>query len=322
MIFDASKRKTGSKKFGLLFASILFIFCGMAYRFNAASGAYAILIYFFCSRGFYEGADGIRVVRSFCLAMLAVIILFIFVWIINSFSFPKFIKLEKNTNMMSVMRYDLVGISAMSGVSFLNDVSGHPIEVQYLKQIYDPRHLNITSNNDAEARIATDVGGLTQRWLNAVKDQPLAYLRHRLAVFSELIGLHKHEIFYVTHPNVDKNKFGIIQSPNVLTDIFVHYVVSFKESDLDRAWMYYLFGMFALVSTIFRKENRYRLEASVALGSAFLYILPMYFIAPAADLRYNFWSLCATLISVLFIAAGHIRFSTLINGGAAVRDND
>lgn len=208
---------------------------------------------------------------------------------------------------MSIMRHDLVGISAFSGKSFLKDNSGLPVAPEYLKKIYDARHLNITSNNDVEKRIASELDGLTQQWLDAIRKNPGAYLKHRFAIFSEYVGFHDHEVFYVTHPNVDQNKFGIVQLPNRLTPILVDYVVSFKQSFVDRAWIYYLIGILALASTFSQKAFRYRTEAAVTLFSALLYLAPMYFITPAGDLRYNFWSICGTLVSIVFVGAGYVE---------------
>lgn len=304
LMFAASKLEIGAKRNGLLAAGVVFLFCGMAYRFNAASGALAILVYAFSLR---ENGRGVRVsFVKYCLSAFAfLLILFSLVWVINSFRFPEFVRLEKNTNIMSIMRHDLVGISAFSGESFLKDNSGLPVAPEYLKKIYDARHLNITSNNDSEKRISSELDGLTQQWLGAIKKNPGAYLKHRLTIFSEYVGFHDHEIFYVTHPNVDQNKFGIVQLPNRLTPVFVNYVVFFKQSFVDRAWIYYLIGFLALASAFLQKDFRYRIEAAVTLFSALLYLAPMYFITPAGDLRYNFWSICGTLVSIVFVGAGY-----------------
>lgn len=305
LMFSASKLTFGPKRSGFLVAAVFFLFCGMAYRFNAASGALAILVYALLLR---KDGPGVQApfLKTCFFGFAGLLVLFLLVWVVNSFRFPEFARLEKNTNMMSIMRHDLVGISAFSGKSFLNDNSGVPVAPEYLKKIYDARHLNITSSNDVEKRIASDVSGLTRQWVTAILENPKAYLRHRFAVFSEYVGFHAHEVFYVTHPNVDQNKFGIVQLPNRLTTIFVNYVVSFKQSAVDRAWIYYLAGMLILTSAFVQKSFRYRTEAAVALGSALLYLAPMYFITPAGDLRYNFWSLCGTLVSIVFVVAGYV----------------
>lgn len=305
LMFSASRQEIGAKRGWFLAASVFFLFCGMAYRFNAASGALSILVYAIGLRQCNHGRE-IKFFRSLIFGFAGLLVLFSMVWLINSFRFPEFTRLEKNTNMMSIMRHDLVGISAFSGKSFLRENSGIPVAPEYLKKIYDARHLNITSANDTEKRISHDVSGLTRQWMAAIAEYPTAYIKHRFSVFSEYVGFHDHEIFYVTHPNVDQNKFGIVQSPNRLTPVFVNYVVSFDRSTVDRAWIYYLFGLLALASTFLQKGFRYRTEAAVALSSALLYLAPMFFITPAGDLRYNFWSLCGTLVSIVFVVAGYL----------------
>ncbi|MDM0008850.1 hypothetical protein QTI51_28820 [Variovorax sp. J22G73] len=302
-ISSSSRRKKW-----LTAAAVFFLFCGMAYRFNAASGALPIMIYiFFVNRGGASAKEGLLIISA--KAFAALLLLFSLVWVVNSFRFPEFTRLEKNTNMASIMRYDLVGISVYSGVSFVDDKSGNPVDPKYLEKIYDARHLNITSHNDSEGRIADEVDNLFGRWIAAISKNPVAYLKHRFAVFSEYIGLHNREIFYVTHPNVDENKLGVSQTPNRLTPVLVNYVVSFKQSLLDRAWIYYLAGMLALLSAFVRgPAMRYRVEAAVALGSALLYLAPMYFITPAGDLRYNFWSISGALVCLVFVFAGHFAY--------------
>lgn len=306
--FEISCSKSYRRKRWLTAAAVLSLFCGMAYRFNAASGALPILIYIFLLNK--DGAAGVRGgVKIGIKAFAALLIMFSVVWIINSFRFPEFTRLEKNTNMTSIMRYDLVGISVYSGVSFIDDKFGNPVDINYLKKMYDARHLNITSHNDVEGRVAEKMDGLFKRWMDAILRNPIAYLRHRFAVFSEYIGLHGHEVFYVTHPNVDENKLGVSHTPNRLTPVLVNYVVSFKQNILDRAWVYYLIGVMALILTLAsRRSIPYRTEATVALASALLYLAPMFFITPAGDLRYNFWSIGGTLVSLIFVLAGLIKY--------------
>ncbi len=305
LIFAASRCELNLATKCLLAAAVLSLFCGMAYRFNAASGAFALLVYVFLVLHKGQGRN-VFFLRSFVFGVLSLFFLFLMVWVVNSFKFPEFVRLEKNTNMMSIMRHDLVGISVYSGKSFLIDKSGGPVDTAYLEKIYDARHLNITSANDSEGRISADVSALPRQWMAAIENKPMAYLRHRAAVFSEYVGFHRHEVFYVTHPNVDANKFGITQSPNFMTALAVNYVVSFSRSFLDRAWIYYLVGIVALVFAFARRSLRYRTEATVILASALLYLAPMYFITPAGDLRYNFWSICGALASILFVVAGYV----------------
>lgn len=289
---------------GVLSLAILLVFFGMAYRFNAASGALPLIVYaVWLMRGKMDGRDWIVATVGGGALLL---VLFAGVWVVNSYRFPTFERLERNTNMDSIMRFDLVGISRFSGESVIVGGDGRLVDVAYLRRIYDPRHLNLTSMNDAEARLpvtSVDMGG---DWRKAIATHPRAYLQHRMAVFREYIGLHRHEVFYITHPAVDKNALGVEHTPNILTRKVIPYLWQFRQSAVDRPWVYYAVGLLALALMFACKVTRYRAEAAVVLGSGLLYLAPMYFITPAGDLRYNFWSIWGALLCIVFALSAFV----------------
>jgi hypothetical protein len=290
---------------GLLLVAITLVFGGMAYRFNAASGAVPLVVF----AVWLSQKDGDKQ-QSWVSAILwgtaLTFVLFAGAWLINSYRFPTFERLARNTNGDSVMRFDLVGISTFSGQSMINDASGKPIEVDYLRKIYDPRHLNLTSDNDIEKRLPADTTGIALTWITAIKRHPLAYFRHRTEVFREYIGLHRHEMFYVTHPSVDKNNLGVTHTPNVLTAEAIKYVWRFRSSVVDRPWVYYVVAISSLAMMCLLKLARYRVESVVILSSGLMYLAPMYFISPASDLRYNFWSIWTSVLSIGFVVSGFL----------------
>jgi len=278
----------------------LLVFCGMAYRFNAASGALPLLVYALWVGRAKSGPR--EVVRAVIGGTCLVFVLFALVWVVNSYRFPSMERLERNTNVDGIMRFDLIGISRYSGQSVVPARDGGLVNVAYLRMIYDPRHLNITSANDVAHRIANQPPGeIARTWLAAIKEHPGAYLRHRSAVFREYIGLHSHQVFYVTHPFVDPNNLGISHTPNALTRLAVGYVWNADDAFLERAWVYYLAALLSLAFFVERRNRRFAGEAVTALGSSLLYLAPMYFITPAADLRYNFWSIWGAVLCMVFV---------------------
>jgi hypothetical protein len=312
-LFLAREKPTRSRT-GLVILGIVLVFCGMAYRFNAASGALPLIAYavWLLRRG---DSKHQRWLASSAWSLALLLFLFAGVWLVNSYRFPGFERLERNTNMDSIMRFDLVGISKFSDESVIRGADGRLVDVAYLKKIYDPRHLNLTSMNDVEKRLPTNPASIAGAWRAAVAAHPRAYFKHRGEVFREYIGLHRHEVFYITHPSVDKNELGVEHEPNVLTRRAVAYMWQFRQSLVDRAWTYYLLGLISLALLFVCKVSRYRIEAFVLLASGLLYLLPMYFISPAADLRYNFWSIWGSLLcGVLALSAFASEFSIRANG--------
>jgi hypothetical protein len=278
---------------------IVLIFFGMAYRFNAASGAAPLLVYA-CWLYSRRGEVGGRWVRAVVAGSVLLLSLFAMVWVVNSFRFPTFERLERNTNIDSIRRHDLIGISRYSGQSMMPGVDGRPIDVEYLRKIYDARHLNITSMNDVEGRLPKQESHeIRAAWMSAVQAHPLAYLRHRAEIMREYIALHGHDVFYVTHPSVDQNQLGVTHEPTQYTRKAVGHVWELRNSLLNRAWVYYLTAI-AVVAWLASRARALRPEALTVLLSGLLYLAPMYFITPAGDVRYNFWSLWGALLALVF----------------------
>ncbi len=302
-ILLASSMREPGKRGGMLALAIVVAFCGMAYRFNAASGAYPLFVY-----AFWLGLGGRWIAGGWGRCLLAgaalVLTLFAGVWCINSYRFPTFERLERNTNVEGIMRYDLIGISRYAGHSLLVDKNGKQIDAAYLAGMYDPRHLNLTGLNDKEKRLSGGPTVSMSQWAQAIADYPLAYVKHRLAIAREFISLHRHEVFYVTHPSVDENPFGITHTPNALTAVAVSYVWERRASWYERPWVYYAAALIALAAMRVFRASTYRVEAVVIMSSGLLYLIPMCLITPAADLRYNFWSICAALTSLAFSVTG------------------
>jgi hypothetical protein len=287
-------------RLGWIAAGLVAIFCGMAYRFNAASGAWPLLL-FAMWIALPDRAPVGRAVQAVLAGTALLLVLFALVWIVNSFRFPSFERLQRNTNMDSVMLFDLIGTSVHADRSFVQGTNGQLVPVEYLRRIYDPRHLNITGMNDSEHRVAPAAQDIRGIWLSTVRDSPRAYFAHRLQVFREYIGLHGHEVFYVTHPSLDANPYGISHTPTVLTARAVAHVWEHRNGWSNRPWLYYAVALGALV--VAWALGTAPLEASTILASGMLYLAPMFIITPAADLRYNFWCVWASVAALAIVAS-------------------
>lgn len=297
------QQRVPRQRAAFLVLAVALVFCGMAYRFNAASGAAPLLVYAAWLALDGDAVPGRRL-QALVSGTFLLFSLFAVVWVVNSFRFPTMERLERNTNMDSIMRFDLAGITRYSGISVLPARDGGMVPVEYVRRIYDPRHLNITSANDTEGRLARqEPGEIARSWVAAVRAHPLAYLRHRLEVFRIYVGLHRGEVFYVTHPSVDQNTLGVTHEPTALTRLAVGYIWERRNGVLNHPWVYYVAGLVALALLFLTGRTRHRAAAFCALASGLLYLAPMFLITPAGDLRYNFWSIWGALLCLVFVAS-------------------
>ena len=280
-------------------AALALLFGGMAYRYNAASAVLPLLVYLAFTL-IRRGSEAARVAKALVAGTCLTFLLFGMVSFFNSHRFPGLERLRSNENMANIQNYDLIGISAHAPVSVVPDASGKGlVPLGYLREIYDPVHLNKTMDNDRRHLLhaSPDVSG---RWIDAIRQYPMAYIQHRSDMFGEFLDFHRRPVFYPTHPFVDANKFGIAYTPTRLSNATVEYVNRAATGWISRPWIYLATGLLLLVAMYALKVRPLRKEALVTYSSGILYLLPMYFITPAADLRYNFWSICASLLASLF----------------------
>lgn len=283
--------------------SVFFVWCGMAYRFNAVSGALPLLFYVVWKlQTALERRP--RIIVSFALALVGVAILCVPVWMLNNYKLPGFERLARNTNPDAIIKYDLIGISAFSNQPIVPSANGGLVSPTYLKSVYDPRHLNIAAANDKEHLVAPTIDHMWSRWLSAIAANPLAYLKHRVSVFREFISLHHHEVFYVTQGDVAPNQLGVTYTPTRLSRAVVAYIWDARFSPFCRPWIYYAIALAFVAALGAKRTAPYKLEAVVALASGYLYLALMFVITPAADLRYNFWPVSSAIIATVFSVAG------------------
>lgn len=304
LLISITSEMAGARRRLIVAVALFFIWCAMAYRFNAATGAFPLIMYAIWKSS--PGSGGRKFVMTALTSAVITLAFCVAVWVLNNYRLPTFERLQRNTNSDSIMQYDLIGMSVFADKPLVLGADGSMVSPNYLKSIYDPRHLNITGMNDREHRIAPNPGPIASRWLSAIRAHPLAYLKHRTAVFREYIGLHRHDVFYVTHPNIDGNTLGISSTPTKFKGYFSQYLWNVRASIFCRAWIYYAIPILLIIILVQVRATRFRTEAITALCSGYLYLLPMYIVSPAADLRYNFWSISACVLASILAVAGII----------------
>jgi hypothetical protein len=145
---------------------------------------------------------------------------------------------------------------------------------------------------------------LEHAWKQVVRDNPRAYLLHRLRVFRGLLGLtHGLPLFgpvCATHADVetDHTLYPASGVQGILADSFLWLATN---TPLFRP---YPFFFLALLLLYFARRQPIALAL---LTSGILYELPLFFISPSADNRYSHWMVTTTVIAVAVLVASRLR---------------
>jgi hypothetical protein len=287
-------------------AGIFMLFCGAAYRLNAIAAVLPISFWFAWRRG----SAGIGRGKSLVASLAIFVGIALAVTIVDRYRFPELTPLAPNHLIETLVIYDLAGMSAVAGTNLMPATTDTPPAtdtVAYLRKIYDPRSVNIVAANDSESRLKhyfdLPPPDMRAAFFGAVRREPRAYVEHRNAVFRELIGLAEGSTVMATHPAVDENAEGVTHRPGPLTARALDYIRDESHSLDGKPWLYYLLGTIALALAIVRGRKVPRSVAVAVYASAALYLLSFYFTTPAADLRYNHWSIvCMFIVTAVALA--------------------
>ncbi|MEM7356004.1 MAG: hypothetical protein AAF657_34625, partial [Acidobacteriota bacterium] len=203
----------------------------------------------------------------------------------------------------STALFDLIGTSRYAGVNLLPPAATARHEIftqQDIERIYSVDHIN-----HSLVRLPLNAGlklidrriaprAVKEAWIHAVTAEPWSYLRHRLGFALNFIGLTRDSVFYPSSFGINPNDLGIRHQPSQLTLGFVAWARYLAGHPLAQPWIYYLLALGLVVALLLRRTPGR--EAPLALlGSAVAYLLAASLIMPAADLRYQIWSLAAAM---------------------------
>jgi hypothetical protein len=242
--------------------------------------------------------------------------------VINNYSFPDIQKLEPNPIAYVIMANDLIGISVWSRVSLIpidsRDSDPLPkVSISDIDKIYSSLGALAMNNNNAASGNIVRVFPMRYRnedivnaWLAALYNHPLAYMRYRLDVFSEIIGAKTHGTYEPTHYNrVDENQFGIKFQDRAITDITLKYIQSTSNIFFGKPWFVFLLSSLS-VYLVFRSHHirpEVKMFSYYSFAAALLYIIPFYIISGTGEVRYCFPAITLSSISIIvWVFAQHL----------------
>jgi len=145
---------------------------------------------------------------------------------------------------------------------------------------------------------------LRAAWIDAVRQYPVAYARHRLRTFWLLIGPHRGGVqgvaYYVSRAQYrDNPPLPASLAPDAQS-AFYRWASALSSGWVFCALPYLVLGVVALVVAWPRRHRRTARVALAVSSAALLYAAGYLPLAPAADLRYLTWPIVAGPLALAF----------------------
>lgn len=144
---------------------------------------------------------------------------------------------------------------------------------------------------------------LTNAWLEAITNHPLTYIKHRLLSFDGLMRVYKktssHGIYYY---GIIDNEYGVEFAPNKGTEFYYTYIKIFSHWPFFKGWFWLVLSICVFLYALKTKPVSKSSRLSIVLSSSsLLYTMPYLFFGIAPDFRYLYWSILATITSMIFL---------------------
>jgi hypothetical protein len=307
LIYAASRNKSAIA----LLLSPAFLFYGLSARLNALPAVLPIAIW----TGFVTASVfgfGKRPLTGLAIGMVYCLVLFAAVQIVQSSitdgrtSFP----------FQFVLLHDLAAISVANDAPLFPAyiVEGESFSMDGVKKNYRTTTVGDLVYGDetrpsmppvlAVSEDRQNIAELRSAWGEQVSKNPGTYLRHRLGVFAELIGLGRSVSFQYWDLNFSRNPAEFPLEKNIAGGFLAGYFRIFQRPVMQTFFFRAFIWMLACGYFLYR-SLRSRLRGDWALvfvlsASSLLYIFSYFFTAPAADFRYVYWPAIASAIVVIF----------------------
>ena len=251
-------------------ASGLLLLVGASLRHNAALAGIVLAIPF----SLVFGRGGIQRIATFiCLAACMVAAVPLSSRLLNA---------QDTRPIREVVAWDLTGISFFSGHDYRPDLPS-PRETKF--NCYTPRLYDacppapVASRREAVAR-----------WIAAIEQEPLAYLKHRTLVFSMLIRFGCREC----HPYIVPTEYAL--SHYVVRRAFVAILLALGATPLGRPYLWLTMAA-GLAAVLWRRgPTRGRALLSLIPLSGLVSALSFYLSAPTDEFRYVYWLIYSVVL--------------------------
>ncbi len=306
LIFLANKTKNPVA----LLISPIFLFYGLAARLNALPAVLPIAIWtgFVASSVFGLGKRPListAIGVSYCIAVLTAVYVVQASITDGRTSYP----------IQFVLLYDLAAISLANGEARFPKyvVENKNFSMEKVSENYRPTTVGELVYGDESSpglpplAVVEDpekIAELRGVWRKQVIANPMAYLRHRMNVFAELIGLGRSVSFQYWDLDFSRNPPEFAIERTSVGTVLSGYFRLFQRPVMQTFFFRAIVWIVACVGVVYLSlRSRLRGDWSfvfVLAMSSLLYVLAYFFTAPAADFRYVFWPAIASAVAVIF----------------------
>jgi len=227
--------------------------------------------------------------------------------------------------------YDVVGISVRTDPNYMPTVyhpDARPLDLEELEAIYHP-HSNYflfwgPEGPDAPRRLArpgktwietlseAEQEVLREAWLRAVREEPVAYLVHRVENFAAHLGLLPRTPLHTISLNVGQHL--PYRGPRVFgmphNEWMVDYLHSESKRPFFKPWPYLVLCLGAFGLLAWRRAPELRLSAPLA-ASVLCYVPPYLLVGGGSCFRYMWWPILTALLQAVLLYAHFSGSGTL-----------
>lgn len=199
-----------------------------------------------------------------------------------------------SSGLNAIMAYDVAGIIANTPENEILDISGaSPEIVNHLRQGYSSQRIDKMMADPVIAGYFNKLPRSEMRgsWLEAIKSHPMAYIRHKVAAFSWLLGMHDIQqcvpVYVGKYTLPDDAAFAEGQeSYDDRARLLNRNEIVMKNTPIFRNWFYVLLLIIASFVIIRKGRGDGKLVLGGILVASWIYLLSFLPTSIACDVRY------------------------------------
>lgn len=237
--------------------------------------------------------------------ILVVLIIFPLCTILLNASFTYgILNAAKSRVYQSLIIFDLGGISNFSHKDYFAEKWNDEEKLKVISSCYNSSAWDVYAWGECSFVLkkvqdsgAWADGSLMEKWINAIYQEPSAYLKHRYENFNYLMWSPNLVLGDRTAENTlgfKYEKTGMFRTLEMTTNLLKDTFIFKPGFWLFTSFLFSLYGLFA--------RPCFARDVFLALNvSSFLYLLAYFFVGVASDFRYSYWSILATTASLPFV---------------------
>jgi hypothetical protein len=158
---------------------------------------------------------------------------------------------------------------------------------------------------------------LKQLWLNAIVHHPVAWFRHRKAVFGYTSGANHRGLFwpvYLQQANgnsLPKQILAAFYGPHIPTLNKPQRYLKWFLDRLSRTWLYqpwvYIILSISVMALTFLWRGENGFEVSMIAASGLTHQIGLFLLAPSVDYRYSQYTIYVSVLSFTFLLYGRLK---------------